>query len=633
MKIEKLTKYQRVFLEILPIIILGLVPLLWFKPGYLITGIDINFPLYPQQEFLRRLYTWNQVFLGGTDRSMDLSTLFFIGVQAFLHKLGLSLINTEKLSFIFWFMLFGFSMYFFMRQLIRGESPKDRIIRVISTVFFMFNFYQLYEWEVVRIGEGGGLIIIPTLLALYIRGVERKSSLISITVGICIFSIIGAGIGIQPPVLGVFFLALFAYFVFYLLFSFINRVDKRKILWCIKFSVFFVLVFSLVSMFWLLPIGHFVVQAGYTSVSTGSEVYEVSKLLKWTSSYNSFLNLFRQFGDIFWFDGWGGDRYTPYFQAYQTNVLLIFLSFMLPILAYACPLFSRHRYIIFFALLILIATFLSKGMHPPLGNINLWLTLHLPGFWIYRAPWQKFGLLVSLGYSFLAGITCGNIYQRLRDRCQLKDRPKVWFLRTKRSIPSIFLFSVVFLNIAYSYPLIFGRMFPTHQDFKVLHGVHQKMPRYLFDASNWINSKTEEFKILTLPDDKTNVYRWGYAGAQDITISLFNKSIIFRQYGEGTTPPRGIDKIHQVLISSLYQHSTANIVNILKLVNIQYLLQRNDFQYDFYGDSDSPRFIEEKLALQRGVHLEKSFDEWDFYKIDTILPHIYASPDKVGLED
>jgi hypothetical protein len=63
---------------------------------------------------------------------------------------------------------------------------------------------------------------------------------------------------------------------------------------------------------------------------------------------------------------------------------------------------------------------------------------------------------------------------------------------------------------------------------------------------------------------------------------------------------------------------------ILGLLNVRYLLHRNDFIYDWAGDVDSPEFIRSRLGQQKGISLKKNIGEWDFYKVEHLLPHIYS---------
>ena len=615
---------ERIF-ELAVILILGLVPLLWFKQNCLIGGVDFDLPLDPIRRFIERKFTWSNMFLGGMDRANDIPGGFaFIGVQAFFRILGLSLFAVQKIFFVFWFTITGLSMYFFVSLLVSSKDKKSSIIRIASSIFYMFNFYQLHMWMIARVGEISGAILIPASLALLIKGLEKKISFWKAAFIGSIFFIIASGIGVQPPVLGVFFFSIF----FYLFFHFCCLsfcAIKRDFLSNIHFFVGFLLIFFLINMFWVLPVANYIIQSGYTSTAKSFEVFNLLGLLESTSRYNNFLNVFRFFGDNIWFDGFKNVPYMPFFPAYQTNQILILLSFIFPILAFSALLFSRNRYVLFFSLLGIIAVFLGKGIHPPFGNVFLWIFKHIPGFWVYRAPWQKFGLLMMLSYSFLAGITCGCIYEYLQ---KFKFEIKNLFL-LKKLLPLLFVVTILLLHLGYHYGFILGKMLPTTDERKVLPGFHQKYPKYLFDSSRWINSMDDEFNIVLLPDDKANAYEWGYGGASDITIKLFNKGLIFRQYGEGMAPPQSLDKVYQAFISSLYNKEIPYVARILGLLNVRYLLQRNDFLYDWAGDRDSPEFVKERILNQEDIKLEKSFGKWDFYRNSYKLPHIYASTDLI----
>ena len=54
----KLPKFNRYWLEIIFLLLVGLVPLLWFKGGYLAAGHDMSYPLAPIDFWLDRLFVW-----------------------------------------------------------------------------------------------------------------------------------------------------------------------------------------------------------------------------------------------------------------------------------------------------------------------------------------------------------------------------------------------------------------------------------------------------------------------------------------------------------------------------------------------------------------------------------------------
>ncbi len=613
--------------ELIPIFILSAIPLLWYNPpGLLIGGVDFDAPLEPIRRFIERKFTWSTLYLAGNDRSMDIPGGFaFIGVQAFFKLLGFNLLNVQKLSFIFWFALTGISMYILMSLLVKGDTVKDKIIRVSATIFYMINFYQLHIWMIARIGELSGAILIPVSLGLLIKSLEGEVPLSKCFMILAIFFLFGSGIGVQPPVLGVFFIAIAAYFIYHLLLSLTGVIKERRIFSNIVFFIAFLIFFFLINAFWILPIANFTVQSNYASGSFENmdAIFNLRGLLEATSGRtNSFLNVMRLYGDNIWFDGYKNVPYLPFFTRYLTNPFLIILSFLFPILAYAAVIVRErnYRYTIFFTLLALGATFISKGIHEPLGDLFLWAFKNIPGFWVYRAPWQKFGLLMMVSYAFLAGITIGYIYEFL------KSRISKLFLKTFVRFLLVTAIVLIFgIYLIYNYGFIFGRMLPTTEERQVLPGFHQDYPAYLFEAAKWINNQSTQFNILILPDDKANAYDWGYGGAEDITVKLFNKGIVFRQYGEGMAPPRSLDNLYHFFQTCLYKDYSPRLDNLLKILNVRYLLQRNDFTYNWSGDNDSPQFIQERLKFQKDISLDRSFGKWDFYKVDKILPNIYAS--------
>jgi len=609
--------------KILPIIIIGLIPLLWFKKGCLIGGVDIDFPLFPIKQFFLRSYSWNPVLLGGTDYSTRFAGLFsFTLSQALLKSFNLSLIVVEKIYFVFWYTLTGLSMYFFIFQLVRGKDVKSYIVRYMAVFFYMVNFYQLHIWMIARKPELSGAILIPGLLGILIMMRKKRTNFIAISSLLFLLFLFTSGIGMNPPVVGIVFIFLFIYTIYYAgLINFYRNNNKSEARRNLLYLSLVLLMFVLVNLHWILSVGNYVLISTFTNTSRSLNVFNIMGLLEGTSRYNSFLNVLRLYGDNVWFDGFKNRLYLPFFANYLNNPFLILASFIFPILAFSAILISKKKHVIFFTLIAVITLFLSKGIHSPFGNVFLWMIKHIPGFWVYRAPWQKFTLITILSYSYLAAITCGFLYEKI------PNVVKLYKVRIRHS-KVIFLVLLITIHLVYHYGFIFGRMLPTTEERQVLPGFHQKYPDYLFKSAEWINSKKDQFKMVLLPDDKANAYYWGYGGAQDISADLFTKGLIFRQYGEGMVPPTSLDKVYNVFIASLYNELTPYAGKIAGLLNVRYLLHRNDFIYDWSGDNDSPEFVKNKLIKQKGITLEKSIGKWDFYKNKYELPHIYI-PDNI----
>lgn len=82
---------------------------------------------------------------------------------------------------------------------------------------------------------------------------------------------------------------------------------------------------------------------------------------------------------------------------------------LIPILVFLAPVLKKgDKRIGFWLLISLVGIFLSKGINPPLEQINLWLFNYIPGFSLFRDP-TKFFFLISLGYSICLSITVSEL--------------------------------------------------------------------------------------------------------------------------------------------------------------------------------------------------------------------------------
>lgn len=610
------------------LVVLSLAPLLWFQPDKIITGTDVDFALFPQERFLERTHTWYPGVLGGADRSNNVASLPFLAPSLLFDSLGFGIITVEKLTFIYWMLLIGFAMYFLMKMLVRPGAPGEKFATFFAILIYQFSFYQVFIW--VRLQTAfSAVILFPILIGVFIGLAQKRIRMAHAFLIVSLTAIVTGSMGIQPPHIFILLMALGLLVLFVLAQQFFRRQFKEAGRLLLKY-VGVGTTYVLASSFWELPLANFILKAGYAAGDLGRETYSVDSLLAWVGKETSFLNVFRFFGDIVWFDSWGGERYFPDFIQYQQSPALIVASFLLPIIvlgAFLLPGRVRNgiipKYSAFFGILVMLGLFFSKGTHEPLGDAYLWMVDHVPFFWIQRAPWQKFALVTLIGYAVLGGLFLGAALAWLKEKLKnLKGKTGNYVV-----ISSALL--VVAVLLGYHHVFLFGKMFSGsqgdvgyHEKFNL--GFHHSFPQYLFEAREWVNSQPEDFKLLLLPDDKSNVFNWGYGGAATVSSYLFNKGIISRQYGEGLSPPHSVEQVSGLFISSLYHDLTPRAAMLLRMLGVGYVLQRNDFRYGFYGDADSPEFIRQRLEKQEGLALAKSFGQWDFYQVENSYPAMYV---------
>ena len=194
-------------LGVLGIFFLSLTPLLWFKPGAIITGTDLDFPLFPEERFEERIYTWFPKILGGTDRSNNVSSLPYITTSYIFHLLGFDLIAVQKLTFIFWYFLVGLSMYFLASIIFSKEKP---LIPFFSAILYMFNFYQIFIWTRLQLALPV-LVLFPVFLGVLIGLNMRKINRLPALLLLSIASVLGGTLGLQPPIIFALFLTILIY--------------------------------------------------------------------------------------------------------------------------------------------------------------------------------------------------------------------------------------------------------------------------------------------------------------------------------------------------------------------------------------------------------------------------------------
>ncbi len=618
------TKIRRIFreafhfatlrgtLEILLYLTLGLTPLLWFPHGQLITGGDIDFPLHPLARLHDRIYAWNYQFLGGTDRSLDVSTLFFTFVEAIGFALTRSLVFAEKLSFVFWFTASGLAIAYFLKV----AFPGRRLLRVVGTVFYMFNFYQFYNWEIARIGELAATVEAPFLFAAIAAAADGSIPMRRIAAVVAVAALVGMGIGVQPPALFALVGILASYWLFEVLGAAFDH-DGAALRRLGIVALVLPATFITINATWLLPEANFILSSGYADTSHGLEVFTIAKMLEWTSLHTSLLNNLEIAGRTVFYDGWNGEPYLPMLYRALTAPWFRAVGMLLPLAVFSALFFSRARRVWYFAGLALLTLFLSKGTHPPFGVVYAYLLVHIPGFWVLRAPWEKFALSTTIAYAVLLGVFVEGAVAFVSAR--VKPALRASFAG------GLLATAACAAIIGFAYPLVAGASFPQEHGKPVYPGFHQTIPTYAYEAARWLDGMPGEARVLTLPDSKVSIYRWGYAAPLDITTRLFVNPIIDRQYGEGTAPPHPADQAYNDLATAIYDGDSATAEQLLYYFNIHYILQRNDIRFDFYGGHDSPSFIAQRLKYIHGLKLERRFGAWDIYRFEPQLPHVYAA--------
>lgn len=604
------------FFPYLLLVIFGLTPLLWFSPGMLLLSNDMRFPS-DFHKWGQLFYVWNPELGTGAERLLDTCLLVFNGIPAGLQKLGVDIISTQKIIFVFWFMLTAFSIYFLLSKL--EKSKLHRYIALTGTAFYLYNLWQINVWVAFKPPLISAYAVLPLILALMIEYSRKQTNLFKYGCLIAALTALAGAVGNNPSeflgaVSPVIICAL------YLLGEKIFRKDSKGFLDFIKFLIIAALFSCLINLYWILPQA----AAIFENIATGAFAPGNETSLQWLkglSAHTSFINVIRFQGDWTWYGGCV-DPYQSYSAIYRTNLLFIVLGWLIPALALFGAVFGKNKYKPLFIIITCIGIILCMGAHKPFENSYLWLVKNLPLFWIVRSPYFKFGLLLCLGYSVLITLAASRIYEYL---AHLKSKC--------RYLAPVAVAAIFILICVYGFPVVLGRMFHKQAEREFLPPNHVAIPDYVYEAAEWIDNKEGYFRIFNLPGDSPWISSWGYAGYGSVINNFITKPVVFLYDPEYILSSQGAANmsypIARAVRDSIYNRTSFNTARILKLLNVDYILQENDVRYDFYKgfgyiEGDDPEFIKNALDYQRDIKPAKVFGEWDFYGVAGRQNHIYG---------
>jgi len=596
------------FFDLLIIFLLGLTPLLWFKPGNLALGHDMGFPLNPIGIFKERLFAWTDKADFGYDQTAALGGFTIHGFEAFIKGLGFSLQTTQKISFIFWLMMPGLAMYYFVCSL--GLHKKMRFFPLAASIFYMFNHFLLQAWFIAERTKFSIIVALPLVLSFLIRGIggELKLFKAAAVITLLLFFFNGGG-GLGLALYGGLIIACGACFFYFTLLEWKKRSLKavgRNFLFLSLIGFFFLLINS----YWVFPFVVFVLKGAYQQLGSFGSPERVIEWVRYISENTSFLNFFRLQGIPSWYD----NPFLFYADVFLKNPFLVLLSFSWFFLAFISIFLTQskeeRKYVVFFGLLVLISMAFSAGSHRPFGEIYVFFISRIPFLTIFRNPFYKFGYLIWFGYAFLTSFTVCKLIQRLR---------------LKKLLFTISGFVFLAFILLYNYPFFTGSFFKWRPPLTTL----VSPPGYIFEFDNWLNSIKGDKRILLLPplNDgwRADAYRWNYWSLTILPNLLFKKPFLANS--------SNLKKNEAILVNALYKaiwdQDEEKVEKLSTALGVKYFLLRNDFYYDLdWCKTNSPADYQLKLESFPFVKPEEKFGEWSVYRLelDQELSKIYSAP-------
>jgi hypothetical protein len=608
--------------DLVLILVLGLAPLLWFREEKLLNSEDLMVP--PNwDEFTQFWYVWNDQLGTGAQKILDSGRFPTLFIAAALQGLGVGLVGAQMAQFVFWFTIPGFSMYYLMARVYRGDQR--RLVRMSAVLFYMFNLWLISNWLGYKEPMIAAVAVMPFLIGLWVRAFSGDTGYLRAVLISALISLAAAPIGNNVSEMILAILPVPLLFLTVLLAAAARRrwpALGRVLMAGLSLSI----VLPLLHAFWIVP-----EIAGIKAAQAADSFPEFQRtsrqFLEGQSLYTSIANNIRLVSDWTWYQGLV-DPYRTYAARFAGSMLLGLLGLTTFAMVLLGAIRGRGKYKGYFVLLTGIGLIAGAGLNSPFGPAYAWAVDNLPFFWIIRSPWFKFSFLTVIGYAVLIGLSAPTLVRFAE--FVLVRVVGIWSNRVAARGAVFCAFALYFAaGPLYAYPLTFGLAFPTAGERTFLNPNHAGPPTYVYEAADWINRQPSDFRIMTIPGDSPWLNEWGYTGFGSFLQTLTTHPVVFKRSTESTKVSQGAPNTSERLVerieADLLDERSETAPALLSRLGVRYLVHERDVRYDFYQGSgyritDSPENVERILANAPGVIRVATFGQWDIYEIDAPRP-------------
>ena len=486
------------FKFLLPLILIPLIlVVIWFRNGLITGGGEEGILFYyPKKTLELSNSVWVEYGTGGSAVGW-LSKAPIIYLATLFDKFGLPLFIFQ-LTLFYTLMVIGVLSVYFLTINLVDEYKSKNIVSLISAIFYLFNPYTFSQiWGRSLYTQYFAFSLLPLSLLLFYLGMRRKKYIFGFFIAITSVPL-AAAYGFSTFIV-VYWLVLLFYFIFRVLTS---KDRKKEIIFGIKFSFFTFILWCLFNSWWFISLlssfGNF-----YSGYISGVEE-NLGTLLGVSRSYSLDV-IVRLLHRGYFFDA------SAYSQIYSTLPFQIISFIPLCFVLIGLIKILRNKELIkfrFFVVLLILGLVISLGANPPFGWLFVWFFKNVTPLQAFRNPFEKFGLVLVLGYSviFAYGLVAS------LEKSKLKNL--------------ILLLVVVLTCGIYAWPMWTGR---------VIAGSDKKIgldiPSYYKDLRQWLKNQESNYRLLMTPiwAGDGAFYRWNdaarYQGIDPMVFMLDQPTI------------------------------------------------------------------------------------------------------------
>jgi len=574
---------------------LCLVPFLWGEWGTLIQLGDSNNPIDPGRLIGRILAGWNPDNFGQPSfRETPLLFPFLAFWKAGM-ALGLSVEMVQRLWLVGLLALSAASAWSLLR-LIRGDRPTTWV-DVAAVIAYVFNPFTLTNFAVGFQIPFLAYATAPLWLSTYIRTLRAGPSLRSgLRLGLVSLVFASAmnnlAIVLTMIVLPSILVALLLVLTRELAWRQVLLRTSAAMPWLVALNAW-----------WVIP---FIAQA--VSGSSYSYPGGSSDLLQYPALITPvpFVDFLRGTGY------WGlhtGYRGLPYFAwaAYLGHPAVVVATLWLAACSFLALIRSRlqNAWAVAAGFLYLIAVFFSKGVNEPFGDVNRWLFVNVPGFFLFRGTVEKFSGLAFLGLLISLAIFVRGTSHRTPSRL-------------RNGIAA----ATILAALISTGPMFTGDVVPEPNQNGVRSAI--RVPNSYPALRVWTQRTQSPGSVLVVPQTPNGYLKtdWGFAGP-DLIYNYSDAPVLI-----GAPDAREDDG--PAIAAFLEAAADFDDSDLLLRRGISHVVVRGDIDTTYYPGTISPETARSRLR-EGGFELEAVVGEFTIYRVPGAdSPFLAASASRAG---
>ncbi len=571
--------------------------ILWFRKGLMFACCEQGIPLYNiSKHILLSSYSWYEVGTGSQLFQL-LPEVPYYKFLELLHIYGINNITLQALTFLGLMLTGCLSVLFLIRETIAKELKgtfKD-LVSPISGVFYLLNPFSMTQ----VFGRGIYALIfvfalIPSFLLFFVLGLRKKNFIYAI-LAIFISFLLSSAYTFPSNAIAVWFLVIL-YFLFYLH----SNKDKKDRLFAIVFFLYVFLGWVFTNIFWILPIlvgssqqvsGFLNARGNILSLRGVSRYFPLSAILRLTQNY------------YFYSSGTYGNIYS--------SVFFRMISFIIPFVSiFSISEFKKLKHYKFYFVAFIFGIFINLGSNFPTGWLFEFVFRNIPYLQIFRNPYEKLGLLLTLAYIPFFAIGLSELYKKVKKRFR-----REWFA------DSAVVVIVALVNFVFVWPMWSGLFSGGY-----IANPWIEVPNYYKEADDWLNNQKMNLKIIQFPLNPEHgvkfTWRNSYSGVEP-SDSLFTSSSIGRNDGVNKEYYNVLRKRFDVFMPNIsgpdpdISHSdfkSDTLYQELEKLGVGYIVLHHDIDTSKSGMKSAEETMQ-YLSKEMNINKIESFGELDIYQV------------------